>query len=96
MTGAGLLETVFFVTLGFGATTLRVFVTCFFAGLALLVDLPVTFRAFLAGAFATELRLARDLGRADFGLRDLVLAAAFGAERREADRLIPFVTGLLI
>lgn len=84
------------MALGFGAATLRVFVTCFFAGLALVVDLLVTFKAFLAGALATERRLARGLGRADFGLRGLLLAAAFGAERREADRLIPFVTGLLI
>ena len=98
MTGAGLLETAFLVTLDFGAATLRVFVTCFFAGLVFVVDLLVTFSAFLAGALAPEVRLARDFGRADLGLglRGLLLVAAFGAERREADRLIPFVRGLLI
>jgi hypothetical protein len=86
----------FFATLALGAIALRDFVTCFFAGLDLAVDRLVTFKAFLAGAFTAEVRLARDLGRADFGLRALLLAETFGAGRREAERLIPFVTGLLI
>jgi hypothetical protein len=98
VTRAGLLETDFLVTLVFKAAAFRVFVTCFFAGLALAVALLITLSAFFAGALAAVLRLARDFGRADFGLclRGLLLAAAFGAERREAGRLIPFVTGLLI
>jgi hypothetical protein len=87
----------FFATLDLVvAAALRVFGTGFFSALALAVDRLVTFRAFFAGAFAPETRLARDLGRADFGLRGLLLTAAFGADLREADRLIPFVTGLLI
>jgi hypothetical protein len=94
----GLLATVFRVALDLEAATLRVFVTAFFAGLAFVEALLVTFNAFLAGALAPEVRFARDFGRAALGLslRGLLLVAAFGAVRREADRLIPFVRGLLI
>jgi len=94
---AGLRAGAFFATLAFEGTALRVgLVTCFFAGLALAADFPVTLKAFLAGAFTAETFLPIDFGRADLGLRVLLLVAAFGVERRDAARLIPFVTGLLI
>jgi hypothetical protein len=94
---AGLRAGAFLATFALAATVLRaVLLTCFFAGFvfALLV-LLVTFRAFLAGAFTAE-TLFEDLGRADFGLRVLLLLVTFVAERRLDVRLIPFVTGLLI
>jgi hypothetical protein len=61
----------------------------------LLVLRPATFWAFFAGALAPEPRLERDFGRAAFAF-SVRLLAAFGDARREAERLIPFVTGLLI
>ena len=86
----------FFADFALTVVAFRGLVTSFFADLALLVARPVAFRAFLAGAFAAANRLPSDLGGADFGLIVRLLADAFGTDRREAERLIPFVTGLLI
>jgi len=92
---ADFLGSTFFAILAFTAETFRGFATCFLLALALTGRL-VTLWAFFAGAFAVVILLARDLGRADFGLSERLLTDAFGADRREPERLIPFVTGLLI
>jgi len=97
LTVAGLRAGAFFVTFAFVLAILRaaVLLTGFFADLLLALVFPVSLRAFLAGALAVEAPL-RDLGRADFGLRVLLLLVTLVAERRLVVRRIPFVTGLLI
>lgn len=96
LTTAGLRAAVFFKALALAGTAFRGRVTCFLAGLALPVLRLATFWAFFAGAFAPEPRLARDFGLVAFVGLSVRLLAAFGDARREAERLNPFVTGLLI
>jgi hypothetical protein len=89
----------FFTGFDLEAAILRGFTTCFLTGFDLfdlLVTRATNFWAFFAGALADAMRLPSGFGRADFGLTLLLFAVAFGAGRREAERLIPFVTGLLI
>jgi hypothetical protein len=93
---AGFLGGAFLATFALTAETFRGFATCFLLALVLLTGLLVSFWAFFAGAFDVLVLLARDLGRVDFGLTARLLTEVFGADRREPERLIPFVTGLLI
>jgi hypothetical protein len=70
--------------------------TFLFAGFDFAVEREVTLSAFLAGAFAPEVFLVSDFGRADFVLSVLPLPAGLDVDRLDAARRTPFVTGLLI
>jgi hypothetical protein len=85
---------VFFTDFALVGAAFRGFTTCFLTGFDLLVTRATNFWAFFAGALADATCLRS--GLADFGLTLRLFAAAFGTGRREAERRIPFVTGLLI